>query len=216
MPALTIIAGPNGAGKSSFSETLSLPDATIFDPDKSKAEIWHQYPDISDEAVEAELTRVYERLEQKVLTERLNFTIETNLRNAFLLDRAKYFKKRRYQVNLIFMMLPSISQSMDRVNLRIKRKGHFVDAESIKMNFEACIKQVKGFFPVITNLLLLDASITEHVIAEPRLVALYRNRQLVHNDQKTQPQWIYEQVAELFTEIKTGDETIRVWRPELP
>ena len=54
----------------------------------------------------------------------------------FLARRAAFFKENGYRTRLVFMLLPDISTSMDRVNLRVKQKGHFVDAESSRLNFE--------------------------------------------------------------------------------
>lgn len=93
MPDYTVIAGPNGAGKSSFSKSLSRPDAIIFDPDKYKISIESQYPDLSEEAVESSVTIAYSELEIEVLKARKSLTVETNLRNQFLVERAVFFLK---------------------------------------------------------------------------------------------------------------------------
>ncbi len=217
MPAFTVIAGPNGAGKSAFSSVLSPPGTVIFDPDKIKGELSLKYPDISEEAIETELTRVYERLETQIIQERLSFTIESNLRSAFLIDRAKTFKKRRYEVNLIYMMLPSITYSMDRVNLRVKRKGHFVDAESIKVNFQQCQLQVEAFIPVVHNLMLLDASSSDSLVSPPKVLAIYRNRYFSGDRLLADvPIWVAEQVGYLTTKLTIVDESFSIWNDRLP
>ncbi len=101
MLEFTVVAGPNGAGKSSFSRALSKINAIIFDPDEEKRKILADFPDLSEEAAEAELTRVYERFETEAINSNRDFTVETNFRNDYLSLRAKYFKSKGYKINLI-------------------------------------------------------------------------------------------------------------------
>ncbi|TFF36145.1 zeta toxin family protein [Mucilaginibacter psychrotolerans] len=136
MPFFTVLAGPNGAGKSTFSALFSRPGALIFDPDIQKSKIEKQYPDITDDALESALTRVYINFQQKAIGTMLHLTVETNLRSDFLLESVDLFKNAGYETRLIYMLLPDLSASIDRVDLRVKQKGHFIDTGSIKINFE--------------------------------------------------------------------------------
>lgn len=78
MPEYTVIAGPNGAGKSTFSDLLANPKTLIFDPDSERANIERNYPDISDEEVGDELTRVYNTYELRAVGIHQDLTVETN------------------------------------------------------------------------------------------------------------------------------------------
>lgn len=149
MQQFTVIAGPNGAGKSTFSARMSKANALIFDPDLEKYKIERQYPDISDEAIEAALTRKYNNFELKAISAKKHLTVETNLRNEFLAERAALFKEIGYQTRLVFMLLPDVASSMDRVNLRVKQKGHFVDVESIRLNFEKSLENLYRVAPLL-------------------------------------------------------------------
>ena len=173
MPEFLIIAGPNGAGKSSFSQLLSKKDAIIFDPDKEKLKIERQYPDISDEAVEEELTRIYNHFEIRAVGGQLNFTVETNLRNDFLAERAKIFRDNGYETNLIFLSLPFIGDSIDRVDLRVKEKGHFVSIDSIRYNFEHSFQNFKKLAPQFDKVMLMDGGIGKTKIITPAVLAVY-------------------------------------------
>ena len=204
MPAFTVIAGPNGAGKSSYSKALSPKKAVIFDPDAVKKEILQSYPDISEEAVETELTRVYDNFEKKALAEYLDFTVETSLRTTFLADRARKFKEKGYDVNLIFMMLPDITHSTDRVNLRVKKKGHFVDQESIKINFDLSRENVKACLPIFDNTMVLDASSDEGAISTPRLLGKFLDFQVSMINDIDQPEWADDYIAELCKVIASN------------
>ncbi len=146
MPDYTIIAGPNGAGKSTFSTILSSEDALIFDADKVKAIKEKEYPDLPDESIEMMITSAYWEAEDVAVAEKKDLTVETNLRNEFLINRLSFFKSKGYTTNLIYMLLPDIETSTDRVALRIAQKGHFIDSESIKYNFEEGLVMLKKHF----------------------------------------------------------------------
>lgn len=197
MPAFTVIAGPNGAGKSAYSKILSPPKAIIFDPDEEKKKISIAYPDISEEALETELNRVYLDIESKALFSDHDFTVETNFRSPFLIDRSHQFKAKGYKINLIFMMLPDISHSMDRVSLRVKKKGHFVDIESIRVNFQLSREHVSRFLPVFDNVLIFDASSNEQTISSPRLLAKFLEMKVPEINHPNLPLWAKEYIDEL-------------------
>lgn len=174
MPDYTIIAGPNGAGKSTFSKTLSAPDALIFDADSVKILKEKQYPDLSDESIEMIITSSYWETEGVAIGKKKDFTVETNLRNKFLIDRLTYFKKEGYTLNLIFMLLPDVETSIDRVNSRVAQKGHFVDTESIKYNFEQSLKALKQHFKKFDNLILFDSSLNDN-LSIPNTLLIIKN-----------------------------------------
>jgi len=85
VPDYRIIAGPNGAGKSTFSAILSSSDALIFDADKVKAVKEKQYPDLPDESIEMMITSAYWEAEDFAVEHKKDLTVETNLRNDFLI-----------------------------------------------------------------------------------------------------------------------------------
>ncbi|AYL94941.1 zeta toxin family protein [Mucilaginibacter celer] len=201
MPELNIIAGPNGAGKSSFSRFLSFPDALIFDPDLETKKISARYPDINDDAVEAELTRVYEKQEKKALAGYLNFTIETNLRNDYVIKRAERFKSNGYAINLIFFLLPTIADSIDRVRLRVRNKGHNVDIESIKINFEESYKNAIKFANRFDNIMIMDGSSTSQLINAPRPIAIFKENGHLFID-KQAPEWSKTFIVEMQSHSK--------------
>jgi predicted ABC-type ATPase len=187
MPEYTIIAGPNGAGKSSFSKLLSSGHSIIFDADKVKFFKEKQYPDLPDESIEMMITSAYWEAEDIAIEEKRDLTVETNLRNDFLVKRTDYFKNKGYKINLIFMLLPDIKVSMDRVNLRVDRKGHFVDHESIRYNFEHSLKMLKQHFNKFDNVLLFDSSLNSTLTVPETLLILKNNK--IHFINPTVPLW---------------------------
>jgi len=175
MPAFTIIAGPNGAGKSSYSHKMSSPASLIFDADKIKAIKEKQYPDVPVQSIEMMIDSAYWEAEQIALDEKKDLTVETNLRNDFLINRSIYFRDKGYSTNLIFMLLPDVETSAERVNLRVDKKGHFVDIDSIKYNFEYSLKMLKQHFKKFDSLYLFDSSLNSDLSIPDPLLKLKNN-----------------------------------------
>jgi predicted ABC-type ATPase len=176
MLQFTMIAGPNGAGKSTFSSAMSRKDAIIFDPDKEKALIEKQFPDISDDALESAFTRQYHNFELKAIAGYWDFTVETNLRNDFLAERAVFFCEANYQVRLVFILLLDIASSMDRVNLRVKKKGHFVYAQSIRYNFERSQENLFRVAGQFAEVMLVCAASGYEFKTQPGTIGQYKKR----------------------------------------
>lgn len=177
MPDFTVIAGPNGAGKSSFSQLLSELGAFIFDADKVKAIKENQYPDVPVESIEMMITSAYWEAEDNAIKQNQSLTVESNLRNDFLINRLNRFKDKGYKVNLIFMLLPDVETSYERVDLRVYQRGHFVDIESIKYNFEYGLKMLKQHFGKFDLLQLFDSSLSEKVTL-PRTLLILKNNNI--------------------------------------
>jgi predicted ABC-type ATPase len=193
MPQFIVVAGPNGAGKSTFSAHFSRPGALIFDPDKQKYKIEKQYQDISFEAVESELTRKYYTFEARALGSHLHFTVETNLRNDFLAERADFFHEQGYETRMIYMLLPDVATSMDRVNLRVKQKGHPIDVDSIKTNFAKGLENLALIAPRFDQLMILSADNSGLEKTQPQLLLTVKNGAIIQKSEKI-PLWCLDTI----------------------
>ena len=172
MPDYTVIAGPNGAGKSTYSAAFSSHDAIMFDADIVKAIREKQYPDVPYESIEMMLTSAYWEAEDSAIEQKKDLTVETNLRDDFLIKRALSIKDKGFTTNLIYMLLPDINMSLDRVTLRVAQKGHFVDLESIKYNFEQGLIILKEHFHSFDNLTILNSALKNDLFFPERLLIL--------------------------------------------
>lgn len=157
-PRLTIIAGPNGAGKSSISKFISPPDALIFDPDREYKRIELKYQDLPAKSI-AYATNAY-FLDQVdfVLMNKRSFTIETNFRDPVLMETVSRFQEAGYITGMVYMLLPTIAQSIERVRNRVREGGHYVDEYSIRYNFTEGKKNLSYFADRFDYLELVDAS----------------------------------------------------------
>jgi len=201
MPDFTIIAGPNGAGKSTFSKGLSAPGSLIFDADKIKAIREREYPDVPDESIQMMIDAAYWDVEEIAIGQGKDFTVETNLRNDFLIRRAVYFTEKGYKTNLLFMLLPNIETSMERVDKRVSQKGHFVDIESIKYNFEYSLIMLKQHFNKFDSLYLFDSSLDIN-LSVPNPLLICKSNQISYIDPNA-PVWAKPILNELVQKLTT-------------
>jgi predicted ABC-type ATPase len=199
MPDYTIVAGPNGAGKSTFSVRMSEPDSLIFDADKVKASKLEQWPDIPIESIEMMITTEYWNIEDQAIEENKSLTVESNLRDDFLIKRLSFFKSKGYSTKLIFMLLPSVKASSERVTLRVAGKGHYVDLDSIKYNFEYSLKVLKEHFNKFDNVRLLDSSSKEKLTIPSLLLTIQKSKVTFINTNI--PQWAKPTIDELLENI---------------
>jgi len=187
MPEYTVIAGPNGAGKSTFSAILSSGSALIFDADKVKAASEKQFPDIPDESIGMMIDSAYWEAEEIAEKENRDLTVETNLRDDFLIKRSKAFKNKVFTTNLIYLLLPDIETSTDRVSLRVAQKGHFIDPLSIKYNFEKGLMVLKEHFEKFDNLLIVNSILDDKQSTLQQILILKNNK--IHFIEPNIPLW---------------------------
>jgi predicted ABC-type ATPase len=130
----------------------------------------------------------------------MNLSVETNLRNEFLVESADTFKQAKYQTRLIFMLLPDIESSMDRVNLRVKKKGHFVDAQSIRYNFEKSLENLFLVANKFDQVMLVCAASGYEFKLQPELLLTVKNG-MITKENKNAPAWavpIVEKLTHIF------------------
>lgn len=117
----------------------------------------------------------YWEAEEIAIDGKIDLTVETNLRNDFLINRSEYFKDKGYTTNLIYMLLPDVETSTERVNLRVAQKGHFIDSESIKYNFEQGLITLKGHFKKFDNFTMLSSDLKAGAYILKRLIVIKHN-----------------------------------------
>jgi predicted ABC-type ATPase len=157
-PQLLYVAGPNGAGKSTFSKELSAPGAIIFDADKVIARIEALSPNIPKKKVYDTATMEFFNQAKEAIRLKQHFTLETNFRDAELMDIAQEFKRNGYTTNMVYLTLDSIEQSIYRVNNRVLNGGHFVDHKNIRLNYDEGLKYLERFADGFDNLEIVDGS----------------------------------------------------------
>lgn len=164
MPILTVLAGPNGAGKTRSTDYLldnNYISIRPLDLDLLKNESIDSFS--FDQFVNAQ--KINKKLEYllglyctEAIQNKKDFSYECNFR----LDQLKHiapFHKANYEINLIYMILHTIEQSIVRVDNRQKEGGTKVDIESINVNFYQGLKNLDNGFNDFDKVIIIDNSI---------------------------------------------------------
>jgi len=162
-PGLYIIAGPNGAGKSTLSGILVAPGTFVFDGDKELDRLQKQFPDIDSATLfDSVNDRIFEEKKAEAIATKSDFALETNFRSEKLMETVKQFKDNGYQINLIYLGLPSVNHAKERVDERVNNGGHAVSDEDIKENYTAGLANLQQYHSHFDSVTLLHNSIPAH------------------------------------------------------
>jgi len=145
MPTCWIIAGPNGAGKTTFALDY-LPKIVscyyFINADLIAA-------GISPLAPERELisaSRILLREIETRIQKEDDFAFETTLAGRSYLKLIKRLRLSGWQVELIYLALPSIEMSIARVAERVKHGGHHIPTKDIERRFSRSLNNLFSDF----------------------------------------------------------------------
>ncbi|KMT64726.1 AAA family ATPase [Catenovulum maritimum] len=141
MPKCWIIAGPNGAGKTTFAlEYLAnaVKCTHFINADLIAA-------GLSPLAPEQELITAGKLLLKEIescIKKEKDFAIETTLAGKNYLRLIKRLKALNWDVDLIYLALPSVEMSKERVAERVKHGGHNIPTEALERRFSKSLKNL--------------------------------------------------------------------------
>lgn len=150
MPTCWMIAGPNGAGKSTFAlEYLPrVARCTRFvNADMIAA-------GLSPLAPERELlaaSRLFLAEIEANIKQREDFAFETTLAGRSYLKLVKRLREDGWQVELIYLALPSIEMSRLRVAERVAHGGHNIPATDIERRFARSLHNLLEVFSQVVD-----------------------------------------------------------------
>ena len=138
MPDIIIVAGPNGAGKSTFIR-VHLP-----------SRLQQNFIRLDADEIEKGLDPAIAGAERRALTagryllERLrdvvdargNLILETTLTLRSYAQRIPTWQQAGFHVALVYLRLPSVEMSIERVRRRVMSGGHAIPEATIRRRFE--------------------------------------------------------------------------------
>lgn len=196
-PQLLIIAGPNGAGKSTFSKDIARAGAFIFDADKEIARLEKQFPDLPTESISFALQQYFLDCVDHAIKNREDLVIETNFRDAALMDTVARFKGNGYATDLVYLGLSGIKQSMARVKQRVRKGGHFVDKFSIQHNYTEGLQNLIYFSGHFDDLEIIDASGSQ---LQLDTIMSIQKKQVVYQDPHP-PKWAKDCLRQISNQL---------------
>ena len=157
MKIYTIIAGANGVGKTSLYQILKssddLGERINIDEIVSEKGSW------MDKLLQIKGTRTAMSLLNKYIANDVTFHQETTLPGNVILKQVKKAKEKGFQIRLYFIGVESVDVSLQRVEKRVTKGGHGIDAALIKKRFEAMPEQLKAILPLCDTASFYDNTV---------------------------------------------------------
>jgi predicted ABC-type ATPase len=142
---ILIIAGPNGAGKTTFARRF-LPehaDCPIFvNADLIAAGLSPFKP-------EGALIRAGRLMLEEIkahVRRRDSFAFETTLSGRTYLKMIREWRKKGYQIKLIYLSLASPEEAIGRVKARVRQGGHHVPDEIVRRRFPLSLSNFQTIY----------------------------------------------------------------------
>ena len=166
MPTLYIIAGPNGAGKTTFARQFLSGEAPALEFVNADSIAQGLAPYNPEEAAMAAGRLMLIRL-RELSKQRVSFALETTLSGRAYHPMLVGMKEVGYEIEMHFLWLPHLEQSIDRVSERVTQGGHHIPEDVIRRRHA---KGVKNLFQLYRP--LLDRwSLYNNVRPPARLIA---------------------------------------------
>jgi predicted ABC-type ATPase len=167
-PRFVIIAGPNGAGKSTIANapaaTTLLGDAAAINPDIHAIKFRAAHA-LGEDAANL-LAVVQTELEVwRAIAEGRSVAVETVLSTDKYLSALRAARTRDFETVLIYIALPSVEYSIQRVQARFEAGGHGVPEDRIRKRWPRTLDNFVLFIEEADKVLLFS-----NAGAEPLLV----------------------------------------------
>ena len=156
-PICTIIAGPNGAGKTTFAlDYLPLVDCHIFlNADMIAAGL----APFRAQTKQVEAGKLFLREIGQSIASRENFAFETTLSGKSHLSRVRRMLAEGWRVNLVYLWLPRVEASVNRVRRRVQQGGHNIPEQDIHRRYPRSLENLFRFYaPLCTETECFDNS----------------------------------------------------------
>lgn len=208
-PKLFIITGSNGAGKSTYKQTLlpgEFANLDIFDGDvfyTQKSIEFYKINKSSKESrklAEEALEQEFLRLVNLNIEGKANFAYEGHFTGPGAWAIPKRFKEAGFEIHLIFCGLNTLTRSIQRVEMRVKKGGFHVPPLAIENNYWGNMEMLDMNFPMFDSVELIDTSLK--MISITKL--LNGNvRRSIPPDQV--PEWLKSGMPIIFELVKKFD-----------
>ena len=130
---LLIIGGPNGSGKTTFAKSfLKEFDYEFLNAD----EIARELNGNSKTGGNISAGKEYFKRIEKLKINNKNIILESTLSGLFLKKFITDFKKKRYKIKIVFIVLNSAEYCIERIKHRVSRGGHHVPDQDVRRRFE--------------------------------------------------------------------------------
>ncbi len=172
-----VLAGINGAGKSSIGgATFRASGADYFNPDEAARELMDTRPGRTLAEANADAWQIGRALLERAIQERLTFAFETTLGGNTIPRLLGEAAKSGIEILVWYVGLKSPELHIERVAARVRRGGHPIPEETIRLRYERSRLNLIQLLPSLTALRIYDNS--DH--AEPEADAIPAPQLVLH------------------------------------
>jgi predicted ABC-type ATPase len=153
---LYIISGCNGAGKTTASYTI-LPEILDCREFVNADNIAAGLSPFNPESVALEAGRMMLNRISELMTERVDFAIETTLSTRSYVSLIRKAHLLGYKVSLLYFWLSSPAVAIERVAKRVSNGGHHIPSETIERRYHRGIHNLFNLYmPVCDEWILVN------------------------------------------------------------
>lgn len=145
MPTCWIIAGPNGSGKTTFALEY-LPKVVVCNNFVNADLIAAGLSPLAPDRGLLAASRIFLREIEAHISCREDFAFETTLAGRSYLRLIERMRNNGWQVELIYLALPSVEMSKLRVAERVAHGGHNIPQQDIKRRFPRSLYNLLNIF----------------------------------------------------------------------
>lgn len=177
MPTCWIFAGPNGAGKTTFAlEYLPkvLKCQNFINADLIAAGL---HPIVPESGLFSS-ARIFLKEIDECIQKGQDFSFETTLAGRSYLKLIRQLKLQGWQVDLIYLALPTVEMSKQRVAERVVHGGHNIPLKDIERRFPRSLYNLLNVFSAEVNhcLCFMNHAKTPELVFEQQ----GNNRKIIH------------------------------------
>ncbi len=173
-PEFILITGPNASGKTTLIEAtrpmLHEAGFSIIIPDNIIRELQLKYQTSNVNHGPIILNAVNEPI-----TNRTNLVVETPFNSDGFINTLARIKTCGYRMTMYQIILPDEKSSINRVSLRYKNGGLYIDPDQVKENFLLNATNVRDAIPIFNKTYILNTADQKL----PRILAEYTYGKLV-------------------------------------
>lgn len=159
-PVCTVIAGPNGSGKTTFA-LVYLKEAAQCDNFINADLIAAQLSPDDPDRQWMKASRILLNEGREFVRQRKSFAFETTLAGRSYLRMTRELVEAGWQVNLIYLWLPNVDISRERVAERVAHGGHHVPEKFLVRRYPRSIANLLDLYsPMCTSTICYDNSTT--------------------------------------------------------
>ena len=159
-PCVVIIGGVNGSGKSTFAQRAAGTDLLLgqvaINPDELSKQAMQDMPALNDPGASLAGAEKAEKAVWRAIAEGRSVAVETVLSSDKFEPVLFAARNREYRIRLIFVALPSVEYSLERIADRVLKGGHDVPSDKVRSRWSKAHDNLVRFLALVDDVLVFS------------------------------------------------------------